>query len=197
MVMQIIEKFDEEALIRYLIGLASGIPGWVYIILASSFLIGTIFFLIWKGVKKGIVLSVWLFLLDYIFLLVCSTIVFRQYTERKPVELRLFWSYKHVHRGLCYLFYENIMNIAVFIPIGIVLGILLPLSRWWTVPLIGLLMSVLIELMQLGFHRGLCELDDMIHNTVGCFIGLLIACLMKVVAKYLRKIRFSSLFNMG
>jgi len=38
--------------------------------------------------------------------------------------------------------------------------------------------------LQLGFHRGLCELDDLIHNTTGCLTGLLIAMVMKVLFNF-------------
>lgn len=184
MVEQIIDSLDKEAFVKYLSGLVNASPEWVFITLTSFFLIGTILFLVWKGVKKGLLLSAWLFFFDYILLIICSTVVFRQYSEKKTVELRLFWSFDRAMHGEPYLFYENIMNIVVFVPIGYILCSLLPLSKWWITVIIGMSLSVMIELMQLGFHRGLCELDDVIHNTVGCLVGVLIACLIKVIAKY-------------
>lgn len=181
---QIIEKLDKEAFIKYLSGLVNAIPEWVYVLLASSFLIGVILF-IWKGVKKGLLLSVLLFLFDYIFLLICSTVVFRQYAERKPFELRIFWSYDRAIHGEPYLLYENIMNIVVFVPIGLVLCSLMPLSKWWATLIIGFCFSVVIELIQLFFKRGLFELDDIIHNTAGCIFGLLIAMSIKISVQFL------------
>ena len=37
--------------------------------------------------------------------------------------------------------------------------------------LAGFLVSVVIELSQLIFKRGLFEWDDMIHNALGCMLG--------------------------
>ena len=37
--------------------------------------------------------------------------------------------------------------------------------------LAGFLVSVVIELSQLIFKRGLFEGDDMIHNALGCMLG--------------------------
>lgn len=186
MVEQVIEGFNKDAFSRYLSGLTSSVPGWVYIMLVSSFLIGAIVFVIWKGAKKGFLLSAWLILFDYVFLIICSTIVFRQYAERKPVELRLFWSYDRAMHGEPYLFYENIMNVVVFVPIGFIICSLLHLSKWRIAFIIGMSLSVMIELMQLGFHRGLCELDDVFHNTVGCLAGVLIATMLKTNVRCLK-----------
>ena len=36
---------------------------------------------------------------------------------------------------------------------------------------IGLCFSMLIELLQLVLKRGLTEIDDVVHNGVGCVIG--------------------------
>lgn len=44
--------------------------------------------------------------------------------------------------------------------------------RWLTALISGFLLSVAIELIQLSFHRGLFEFDDMIHNTLGTVIGI-------------------------
>lgn len=42
---------------------------------------------------------------------------------------------------------------------------------WLRVLVFGAGISVMIELLQLIFKRGLCETDDVIHNVVGCMIG--------------------------
>lgn len=39
-------------------------------------------------------------------------------------------------------------------------------------PLIGCGISVTIEALQFFFMRGFSELDDVMHNTVGCLIRL-------------------------
>lgn len=70
------------------------------------------------------------------------------------------------------------LNIVLFVPIGMLLvGIY---SHWKLrkVVLIGCIMPVTIEPLQLTFQCGLCETNDVIHNTIGCVVG---ACVVKVV----------------
>lgn len=51
--------------------------------------------------------------------------------------------------------------------------------RWWIVLLIGCGVSFSIEMFQLLFKRGFAELDDMMHNTIGCMIGYGIYTMIK------------------
>ena len=43
-------------------------------------------------------------------------------------------------------------------------------------------MSCSIEIIQLVLHRGLFEFDDIIHNTLGVFIGILVCLLARLIA---------------
>lgn len=69
---------------------------------------------------------------------------------------------------------RSVENILLFIPCGYLL------SRWicsrtsmklWKVTLLGFLSSLLIETIQLVFHRGVFEIDDLVKNTLGSMIG--------------------------
>ena len=63
------------------------------------------------------------------------------------------------------------MNVIVFIPIGILLGITFKQMTWWKALLIGCCISISIESLQFWFMKGFSELDDVMHNTMGCLIG--------------------------
>ena len=70
------------------------------------------------------------------------------------------------------------MNVFVFIPIGMILGSLLRVKgsglrngSWLMVAIIGCGISVTIETLQFFLMRGFSELDDVMHNTLGCLIG--------------------------
>lgn len=63
------------------------------------------------------------------------------------------------------------MNVVVFIPVGLPLGIAFKQMTWWKALLIGCGISVTIESLQYFFMRGLSEVDDVLHNAVGCLIG--------------------------
>lgn len=176
---QALDEFDKQSFSKYVLGLIDSIPAYIYLLFVLFSLLCVIFIFTCIRIEKRIKVATLLILLGYVLIILCSTTIFRAYVERKSIELKPFWSYDSVLGGNTYLLYENIMNFIMFIPIGFLLGCLLPLSRWWVTLLVGICLSASIELLQLGFHRGLCELDDLIHNTAGCLIGLLIAMVVK------------------
>lgn len=67
------------------------------------------------------------------------------------------------------------MNVIVFIPVGIILGSLLKVKGSWLVALlIGCSISITIEALQFWFMKGFSEVDDVMHNTVGCILGYIL-----------------------
>ena len=42
---------------------------------------------------------------------------------------------------------------------------------WWKALLVSCGISVTIEALQFLFMRGFSEVDDVMHNTLGCLIG--------------------------
>lgn len=101
----------------------------------------------------------------------CSTVVFRKFNENKKYDFHPFWSYSALKDGREVLLAENMMNVVVFIPVGILLGFAFPNIKWWKAMLVGCCISVTIEALQYFFHRGFSEFDDLMHNTLGCLIG--------------------------
>ena len=86
-----------------------------------------------------------------------------------------FWSYGEINNGDIYILRENIMNILVFIPIGFFMFLGFSKLKAWMITSIGLVLSVFVEMFQYLFKKGFCEIDDVIHNTLGCVLGLVIA----------------------
>ena len=142
---------------QYIINLYQDIPQEVYEGLLSVFCLGLVVFIAWKGLKTGLRYSATLLLVEYIFLLFCSTVFFRTTSELRKYDFHPFWSYDRPD-----LLIENIMNTIVFIPVGMILGSLLRVKGSF---------SVTIESLQFFFMRGFSEVDDVMHNTVGCLIG--------------------------
>ena len=66
---------------------------------------------------------------------------------------------------------DMVMNIAIFMPVGFLLGMAFHAVRWWHTMIIGGGISLSIELLQYFTNRGVSELDDVFHNTLGCLIG--------------------------
>lgn len=148
------------------------IPITVYEGMLSVFCLGVVVIIAFYGLKRGWRKIAGLLLVEYIFLLFCSTVFFRQTVESRGHNFTPFWSYTAIQEGRAELLPENVMNVAVFIPIGILLGSLLRVKSAWLITLIvGLGISVSIEALQYFFHRGFAETDDVMHNTLGCMIG--------------------------
>ncbi len=154
---------------QYIISLYQDIPQNVYEDLLSVFCLGVILFVAWKGFKTGVRYSANLLLLEYIFLIFSSTVIFRATGETKQYDFHPFWSYDRPD-----LLIENIMNVVVFIPLGLLLGMAFKQMTCWKALLIGIFISVSVEALQFYFMKGFSELDDVMHNTLGCFVGYVI-----------------------
>lgn len=72
------------------------------------------------------------------------------------------------------------MNIVLFVPFGFFLSGLLPEKKTFIV-LLGLLFSLLIETLQYTQMRGSFEIDDLINNTLGSYVG---AFFYSLIAKH-------------
>ena len=147
------------------------VPCYVYVLLVLFFVIGAISFVYHYGLKKSIRYSSRLLLVEYTCLMVSSTVLFRTYNERREHKFQPFWSYLAILEGKENFIPEIILNILVFVPIGLLLGCGFRRISWWQVLATGLLMSTTIEVLQFVFNKGYAEVDDLIHNTLGCMIG--------------------------
>ncbi len=156
---------------QYIISLYQDIPQEVYEGLLSVFCLGLVVFIAWKGLKTGLRYSANLLLVEYVFLIFCSTVFFRTSGDTRQYDFHPFWSYQAIQEGREELLAENIMNVVVFIPVGLLLGIAFKQMTWWKALLIGCSISVTIESLQFFLMRGFSEVDDVMHNTVGCLIG--------------------------
>lgn len=110
-------------------------------------------------------------LAGYTILVFAETILIRKPFVGDHLNLEFLWSWRawEVQSG------QVIANVIMFIPIGLLSGWL-----WkWRGLFLAVGMSVLIELLQLVSKRGLCEIDDVIHNSLGATIGILAVLLLK------------------
>ena len=110
---------------QYFLSLYQDIPQEVYEGLLSVFCLGLVVFIAWKGFKIGLRYSVALLLIEYIFLIFCSTVIFRSVGETRQYDFHPFWSYKAIQEGREDLLAENIINVVVFVPVGLMLDSLL------------------------------------------------------------------------
>lgn len=153
-------KHAEDKTIDYVFALLD-IPWWYYLI---SLGIGSAIWFIWKRPSLGL-------LAGYSILVLAETVLIRNPFVGEHLKLELFWSWRawDVQSG------QIIANVVMFIPIGL-------LSGWfwkWKGAFVAVGMSVLIELLQLVSKTGLCEIDDVIHNSLGAVIGIVAVLLLK------------------
>lgn len=158
--------------LSYWVSLWRDIPLSVYESLGVVFCIGTVVLFALKGFKGGWRYVAGLLLVEYIFVLYCSTVIFRHVACKRGYDFSPFWSYFAYFRGKDpQLLPENIMNVLVFVPVGLLLGLSFRSISWLKALLIGGCISVGVEVLQLFFLRGFSEFDDVMHNTLGCVMG--------------------------
>ena len=77
---------------------------------------------------------------------------------------------------------EILANVALFVPIGLLLVLAWPRLRLWQAVLIGALMSVLIETVQGVMPSRFPTVSDVIANTTGTLIGVAIVTFILYLA---------------
>lgn len=147
------------------------IPDWVFIYLPLVTLVGVV--LLWRY-------KCYVLLASYTILLLCHTVIFRHTSEQADYSFIPFAKWVS---GGSETWWEICLNIALFIPAGILLTCLLGKEKWKLAIGVGALMSFVIELLQLILKRGMCETDDVIFNTLGCGIGVAIVAAISMCFK--------------
>lgn len=83
--------------------------------------------------------------------------------------------------------YMMLANTLIFLPVGFFPNLLWRRPRWWKGLAVGFCASFAIEFLQLFVNRA-TDVDDLILNTLGAFLGGLIALLLgKLAPNFARK----------
>lgn len=120
-------------------------------------------------VKKYIPACLTIALADALAIILWVTLFSRHGSDSRHFY-PLFWSYKAIMNGSVESLVENIGNIILFIPIGVIALLFFHISIKKSL-LIGLAVSLSIECSQWFFWLGSFEIDDLLHNTIGTCIG--------------------------
>ncbi len=160
----------KEAIKSYTNSLINDVPHSTYEGMLSAMCIGIVLLWAWKGRRAGNYI-VWLLLVEYSFLLYCSTVIYRKALQDGEYDLMPFWSYRAIMDGKEQLLAENVMNVVVFVPVGVLFGLAMRRRNVWAALLFGAGLSVGIEVLQFVFKKGFTEVDDVMHNTLGGLIG--------------------------
>ncbi len=92
-------------------------------------------------------------------------------TLNRTVHLFPFWSYIMIFKGKTNYITGIVLNIALFIPLGFSLT---RVFKFQWVILISIATTLAIELIQYLTYRGMLDIDDLISNTIGSYVGMLL-----------------------
>ncbi|CAH0260872.1 VanZ family protein [Plantibacter sp. VKM Ac-2885] len=80
-----------------------------------------------------------------------------------------------------YRFVESAANVVLFIPLGALLALELPLRLWWIAPLTTTLFSVAIELGQTLLPERVATIADVYANAAGGLLGATIVLVVRLL----------------
>lgn len=104
--------------------------------------------------------------------ILCATLGRTEQGGGVPILIPFYSYYAAFSAGQWELLRECFMNVVLFYPAGLLAWELLPRKRTWLLLLCLAVLSLAIEGVQYRLVLGLAEMDDVIHNTLGAFLGL-------------------------
>ncbi len=124
-------------------------------------------------------------LITYLFIMLFITFWSRESGTNTGIDMELFSTWGINTRNNAYV----IENILLFVPYGFLLAWAVPKARkLWTCTWIGAMTTVAIEYLQLFTGRGYFQIDDVLTNILGAFIGYLFFwCVMLLRRCFIRK----------
>ena len=131
----------------------------------------------------------YLSVLFYIFFLARRRphVTFFQHKEEVkliPLKNKLFFlqAYNYILPSDRWIFYTDLFgNIAIFIPLPFFLVMVFHVKSYWKIILIACASSLCVECIQFIFSIGVADIDDVILNTLGAAIGLVVVSFTKKI----------------
>ncbi len=121
-----------------------------------------------KGAKIRRYLRIF-FLFTYVGVVLMQAFFSREPGSREGIDLTLFGIWGEDSQSHAYV----IENILFFMPLGILLPLnFTALNNIFKCTITGLILSIILETFQLITGRGYCQLNDVMMNTLGTFVGV-------------------------
>ena len=119
----------------------------------------------WKRLMLGAVFAA------YLVVVAAGTLL--RYGSGGRLNLRPFVEFIEAWNSMSFSLWMNIiLNIAMFVPAGILLPTVFPrLGKWYKTLAAGAVMSLIIEISQLIMKKGAADVDDLLTNILGCMVG--------------------------
>ncbi len=156
----------------YAFGAVSIIPSIVYWILLTVFVVGYALILFSQQTQKVQNIAR-LMLVEWVVLIFCSAVIFREARVESAINLVPLSSYFCIAENsyLREVTVINLLNICMFLPVVFFLKCGYRSGICKQVLFAGFILSATIEFSQFILCKGLCEIDDIIHNVAGCMLG--------------------------
>ena len=122
----------------------------------------------------------------YVFLLFASLVFSRETLEIRRFNLKIFWTEIAILSGETKYIQTLLQNLLMLMPFGVLFPIVVKEKKNMTL-FVGGIISVMLEVLQLVTKTGLCEIDDVIHNTLGVVIGYGVYCVTMMIHKKWRR----------
>lgn len=139
-----------------------------WLLCSIAFAIVLILFARRKSYESFIVNAAWVLLVIYLVMVLSGTVIFREAKPEMRYHLIPLVRYTTIYDGFVA---DVLVNVCMLIPVGFLGAITFGHRNVLKVAVVGCLMSSIIELAQLLGRCGMCNIDDVIHNTIGCVIG--------------------------
>lgn len=161
----------------------------VYIETIAMYVIWTVAMFLLHGKARRIVATVGAVLAFVLILM--FTVMFRSNDGIHELSLIPFITFENA-KTQPELYRTMFMNVLLFMPFGLSLPFALNKKIWYSVcitALIGLGLSICVEVLQYVFSLGRCETDDIIMNVLGVLIGTssFVICQMITMTKDSKK----------
>lgn len=87
---------------------------------------------------------------------------------------------RYVHIGSYSAMREVLLNILLYVPMGYLLPFIIKPMRYSVIACtaVGFICSCATEFAQLRYGLGYFQVDDILNNTLGCFIGAVLGCIL-------------------
>ena len=163
----------------------NSLPDELYFLIGAvlSVEILILFYVLLRGKdKKWISISM---ITGYVIIVFFYTVIFRPTETHRAFNLMPFWSYTANRPEMTPLYLEKVLNIVLFIPLGLWGGVVFRKDKLIRNIVFCICFSISIEIFQFIFRKGFSETDDVLHNVLGGIIGYLLYC-------FINKMKFIS-----
>ena len=139
---------------------------------------------LYKNKKPLILYKELLYLISIIYIMCLFYVVTFQDVSWSTSNFTLFKEMFRYEFGTKLFFHNVIGNMLMFIPFGFLISYFLKLEKPYSIIILSLITSVTIEVTQLLIGR-VFDIDDIILNVIGGFIGFLLFYILGKIEKHL------------